>query len=311
MTTSTKNRFRGCLVGLAAGDALGTTLEFCPPGTFKPIDDMIGSGPFQLKAGQWTDDTSMALCLAESLIKSDGYDVKDQMKRYLDWMNNGHLSSIGWCFDIGRTTLNALKEFEQSGNPYAGSTANNSQANGSMMRLAPVPMYYLNQGIQAIAMSADSSRTTHAHPVCLDACRYLGALIVGALNGQEKDVLLNNHNLLIDEQYWIDNPLSFEIEAVAKGSFKKPLDTDEIAGIGYVAKSLEAALWAFFHSTSFEDGALLAVNLGDDADTTGAIYGQLAGAFYGIDNIPGSWRDKITMIELIEKYADKLLEMAL
>src|SRR5437773_1164620 len=111
-------RYRGSLLGLAVGDALGTTLEFKRPGTFEPIDDMVGGGPFGLQAGEWTDDTSMALCLAESLIECRGFDPNDQMKRYVRWWREGHLSSNGICFDIGNTVRRALVAFERSGKPF-------------------------------------------------------------------------------------------------------------------------------------------------------------------------------------------------
>lgn len=308
MSLSIQERFQGCLVGLAAGDALGTTLEFKKPGSFNPIDDLVGGGPFQLKAGEWTDDTSMALCLAESLIECNGYDPKDQIERYVRWMDDGYLASNGLCFDIGRTTCNALKNFQRTGEPYSGSEAENSQANGSLMRLAPVPMFYYRQPIEAITRSGDSSRTTHAHKICVDACRYFGALIVGALNGLSKEDLLVQAPLVVDAVYWKSHPLSEDIKLVADGSYKTK-SGQEIMGVGYAPKSLEAALWAFYHSACFEDGALKAVNLGDDADTTGAIYGQIAGAYYGIDNIPKSWREKIVMIDKMIDYADRLFEL--
>ena len=141
---TTRDRFRGCLLGLAAGDALGTTLEFRKPGTFDPIDDLVGGGPFRLKPGQWTDDTSMALCLATSLVERGGFDPMDQIQRYVRWWREGYLSSIeGHCFDIGTTVSNALSRFERTGEPYAGSSLTQTTAgNGSLMRLAPVPMYF-------------------------------------------------------------------------------------------------------------------------------------------------------------------------
>ena len=131
------NRHRGCLLGLATGDALGATLEFQAPGSFEPIHDMLGGGPFGLAPGQWTDDTSMALCLAESLLKSDGFDAADQMRRYLRWYRGGYLSSTGTCFDIGDTCRAALEQFEETDEPFAGSTDPQSAGNGSIMRLAP------------------------------------------------------------------------------------------------------------------------------------------------------------------------------
>jgi len=115
-----QERFRGALVGLACGDALGTTNEFKRPGSFAPITDMVGGGVFGLKQGQWTDDTSMALCLAESLIECGGFDARDQMERYIRWRDDGYLSSTGKCFDVGGTVDAALNRYRQSGDPYAG-----------------------------------------------------------------------------------------------------------------------------------------------------------------------------------------------
>ncbi len=300
------DRYLGCLLGLAAGDALGTTLEFKSPGTFEPITDMVGGGPFHLEAGQWTDDTSMALCLAESLIECGGLDARDQMERYVRWWREGHLSPTGQCFDIGGTVSTALGKFLSYGDPYAGSTHPHSAGNGSLMRLAPVPMYYAADPGQAIERSAESSRTTHGARTCLDACRYMGALIVGALTGAARDELLSERYAPPGtDGVWDREPLCEEIDAIAAGSFKEK-DPPEIRGKGYVVDSLEAALWAFHRSDSFEDGALAAVNLGDDADTTGAVYGQLAGAFYGVGRIPDRWLEKLAMRELIEKNAVRL-----
>ena len=181
---TTRDRFRGCLLGLAAGDALGTTLEFKRPGSFQPTDDMVGGGPFDLEPGQWTDDTSMALCLAVSLIECGGFDPEDQMGRYVRWWREGYLSCTdGPAFDIGSTVKDALSRFERTGNPYAGSTNPNSAGNGSLMRLAPAPMYFVGDAMEAIDRSADSSRTTHGTEEAVDACRYFAGLLVGALNG--------------------------------------------------------------------------------------------------------------------------------
>jgi ADP-ribosylglycohydrolase len=298
------DRFRGCLLGLAVGDALGTTLEFKTQGTFTPIEDMVGGGPFGLEPGQWTDDTSMALCLAESLIECNGFDPADQMRRYLRWWREGYLSSTGACFDIGNTTRTALMRFEADGEPYAGGTNPREAGNGSIMRLAPVPMFYADDPQTAISRAGDSSRTTHGLTVCVDACRYLSGIIVGALNGAYKEELTDSRFCLVPG-YWGHHPLCPEIEEIAAGSFKR-LQPPQIKGTGYVAKSLEAALWAFHHSNNFKDGALMAVNLGEDADTTGAVYGQIAGAFYGAKGIPSEWLAILALRARIEAFADRL-----
>jgi len=166
-----RERYEGALLGLAAGDALGTTLEFKPPGSFTPLADMVGGGPFQLRPGQWTDDTSMALCLASSLVETGRFDPRDQMDRYVRWYREGYLSSTGRCFDIGNTVRAALERYAQTGDPYAGSTHPMSAGNGSIMRLAPVPLFFANDPSMAIAMAAASSRTTHGVTAAVDACR--------------------------------------------------------------------------------------------------------------------------------------------
>jgi ADP-ribosyl-[dinitrogen reductase] hydrolase len=272
-------RYRGSLLGLAAGDAVGTSVEFQPPGTFVPLEDMIGGGVFGLKPGEWTDDTSMALCLAASLVERRGFDARDQMEHYVRWRDKGYMASNGRCFDIGVTVSTALRQFQETGEPLAGPTSARTAGNGSIMRLAPVPLCYMLDPHEAMERSAQSSRTTHQAPSALDACCYLAGLIVGALQGQSKEMLLSAM-YSPEPGYWQEQPLGPEIAEVAAGSFKER-NPPEIKGTGYVKASLEAALWAFCHSENFRDGCLLAVNLGDDADTTGAVYGQLAGAYYG------------------------------
>ena len=303
---NTIDRYVGGLVGLAVGDALGVTLEFKAPGTFKPIKDMEGGGPFDLPVGAWTDDTSMALCLASSLIECGGSDARDQMERYVRWYEHGYMSSMDACFDIGMTTREALERFQRTGDPFSGPEDVYSAGNGSIMRLIPVPLFYANDPKQAIEMSVQSSRTTHGTKEVLDACRYFAGLLIGAVQGVKKEVLLSPLYSPI-EGAWKESSLSPKISEVARGSFKK-LNPPDIKGSGYVVKSLEAALWAFYHSDHFEDGLLLAVNLGDDADTTGAVFGQLAGAYYGVKSIPEKWVSKMNQLELIVDLAENLFE---
>lgn len=302
---ATADRCRGALVGLAVGDAVGATLEFRPPGTFEPIDDMIGGGPFDLRAGQWTDDTSMALCLATSLVERRRFDTRDQMERYLRWWREGYFSSTGRCFDIGNTVRGALARFEDDGDPFAGSTDPHSAGNGSLMRLAPVPIFYADDPERAIEMAGESSRTTHGAPAAVDACRYFAGLIVGAIGGATKDELLSPLYAPIPG-YWDNHPLCPQICAVAEGSFKQK-SPPAIKGTGYVVESAEAALWAFHKSDSFREGCLMAANLGDDADTTAANFGQIAGAFYGIAGIPSAWLGRLHEGDLIVGFADRLI----
>jgi len=306
--TTLQSRYEGCLLGLAAGDALGTTVEFKAPGSFMPLTDIVGGGPFGLQKGQWTDDTSMALCLAESLITCRGFDARDQMERYVRWWKTGHLSSTGRCFDIGNTVYQALQRYQRTGEPFSGSTDPHAAGNGSLMRLAPAPLFFATDPEQAIHWSAESSRTTHGTVTCVDACRYFGGLLVGALKGVAKEALLAPRYAPV-AGVWDSIPLCPEIEEIAGGSFKRK-EPPIIVGSGYVVEALEAALWAFDRSASFEEGCLLAVNLGYDADTTGAIFGQLAGAYYGVDGIPQAWRDCLAQAHLIQRYARQLLTLA-
>ena len=269
------------------GDAVGTTLEFRPPGSFEPITDMLGGGPFGLEAGRWTDDTSMALCLAESIVETGRLDPLDQMRRYVRWYREGHLSSTGRCFDIGNTVRAALERFEQTGDPIAGSTDENSAGNGSIMRLAPVPLALAgrHERGEVVAACRESSRTTHGERRCLNGCGMLGGMIHDALLGEPK-------------------------LKIAHGT--KPADYDLIGvprGTGFVVDSLQAAKWAFVTTRDFRSCVLAAANLGDDADTTAAVAGQLAGAFYGASGIPAEWLERLHMRAEIEGFADVLREV--
>ena len=290
------NRFRGCLLGLAVGDAVGTTVEFSPPGSFPPVTDMVGGGPFSLPVGAWTDDTSMALCLAESVLESNGFDPVDQLERYVMWWREGHWSSTGKCFDIGRATRVALQRFRKTGEPFPGDAAPDAAGNGPIMKLAPIPMAWAHDLETAVLHAGESARTTHGAPEAIDATRHFARLLVEALNGASKEQVLRRRD---------DRDLEPKVAAVAAGSFldKAP---PEIRGNGYIVLALEAALWAVASTDDFEACTLAAVNLGDDADTTAAVAGQLAGALYGVDGIPARWRERILMREQILDFADRL-----
>jgi len=300
-------RYCGSLLGLAIGDALGSTVELKTPGSFSPITDMIGGGVYELKPGQWTDDTSMALCLAESLIEKRGFDPVDQLTRYCQWYRTGYLTSTGKCVGIGMVVREALEKFERCGKPYCGSSDEYSAGSGSVIRCAPVPLFYANIPQQAIDKSGESSRTTHGVKVAIDACRYFSALIVGAINEVDKETLLSKrYSPALG--YWEKHPLAMKIDAMACGSFKNK-QPPTISGTGYVVNALEAALWAFYLSDSFEKGLLLAVNLGNKASSTGALYGQLAGAFYGEKAIPTRWVERLSKRYLIKTYAIQLAKL--
>jgi len=295
---TTRDRATGALLGLACGDAVGTPLEFRAPGSFRPIADMVGGGPFGLPAGAWTDDTSLALCLAESIVDTGTLDPADQLRRYVLWWREGYLSSTGECFDIGTTTRSQLARFERTGESFDPHPNEESAANGSLMRLAPVPIRWHAHVAEAAERAAESSRTTHPATRPTDACRVLGAMTAALIGGAPAEEVL-------DPMFWTFGPLHPDVEAVARGSWRHK-QPPEIRAASYSVAALEAALWAVGGAGDFRDAVLRAANLGDDADTTAAIAGQLAGARWGAAGIPAEWRSRIVLAERIHALADGL-----
>jgi ADP-ribosylglycohydrolase len=228
------DKCKGALLGLAIGDALGTTLEFKRPGTFDPITDMVGGGVFNLQAGKWTDDTSMALCLADSLIEKEGFDAFDQLGKYVKWMNEGYNSSTGTCFDIGNATRQALYLYESTRQPYCGDKSRDSAGNGSIMRLAPIPIMYFNDSQKLMLNASLSSQTTHAAPQCIDACIYMSMLMAGAIKGNTKEELLSEC-FSLTPNFWASLRMDEKIKEIAMGSFKTK-EPPQIYASGYVVK---------------------------------------------------------------------------
>jgi ADP-ribosylglycohydrolase len=308
--SQTVNRQRGALLGLAVGDALGAPIELQPPGTFAPVTGFRGGGPHDLEAGEWTDDTSMALALAASIAEA-GWDLNDQARRYIAWWRNGEYAVNGRCFGIGNRTRPALARFEQTGNAReSGSTEERASSNGSIMRLAPVPIRYLHLFPEEIAdlsrLASESSLPTHASRQCASACRYLCLVLCGLMHGTSRDEVLDPSWQPLKILRHIE-PLRPEVDAMAQGSFRTKHPPD-IRGTGHVVRSLEAALWAFHDANDFEEAVLRAVNLGDDADTTGAVCGQLAGALWGESGIPDNWQAELARKDLIEDALSALLD---
>ena len=296
--TGSRNRARGALLGLAAGDAVGTTVEFHSPGSFEPLTDMVGGGPFGLEPGQWTDDTSMALCLAESLVDRGDNDPVDQMRRYVRWWKDGYFSPTGHCFDIGNATRSQLTRFLRTDQPHAAEIDQEAAANGSLMRLAPVSIRWSHDGDSVITKAAESSRPTHAAARPVDACKLLAAMTAGLIRGEPWEAVSH-------DGFWTQGSLHPEVEAIARGSWKAK-EPPAIRGTGYCVAALEAAIWAVAGATDFRGAILRAANLGDDADTTAAIAGQLAGARFGASGIPTAWLDRLAMRRRIESLADAL-----
>lgn len=316
---ATRDRARGALLGLAVGDALGTTLEFTPRGRHPLHTKMTGGGPFALAPGQWTDDTAMALALADSLLHAPTLDPHDLATRFVAWWQDGAYSCTNSCFDIGITTRQALARFIRTGDPFAGSTDPHSSGNGSLMRLAPVALHALHDPSEAERIAEAQSRITHAAHQAIEACTYFVELLREAILG-EPDVLrprpwigtdtdgLRPRRFLSDE-HDVLTPMHHDgdaaIDAIARGSWRSKT-RDQIRSSGYVVHTLEAALWAVGTTTTFEQALILAVNLGDDADTVGAVTGQLAGALYGASAIPELWLHPLAWRNRISSLADQL-----
>ncbi|CAN5523010.1 ADP-ribosylglycohydrolase family protein [soil metagenome] len=297
-----RDRYRGVLVGSAAGDALGATLEFMDRREIRErygvLRDIVGGGWLHLPAGEVTDDTQMALCIARSIVERERFDPDDIASRFVDWYRSNPP-------DIGNTTRRSLQLLDE-GAPWqeAGAQTHREMrprdaSNGSIMRCAPVALLARGDPDFNARASADSSRITHANPLSVDGCVALNAGIASLLDDPAADVL------------------AIAIEAAQDGlvieSLKAVPDqtVESIDAGGYVLSTLQSAFWAVTTSGSLEDAIVKAVNLGQDADTTGAVAGALAGAKWGYQAIPERWREALIEHETFVSLADGLLEISL
>ena len=296
---SIRDRELGAFIGLAVGDAVGTTLEFERRDVRPLLTDMVGGGPFKLKPGQWTDDTSMALALAWSLAfaSSDSLDARDLMDRFVDWRNGNAYCCTGSRVDIGNTVGAALDRYLRDNNPFAGSTDPGTAGNGSLMRLAPVALRFWNDRLALDRAAAEQSRTTHAAEEAVDACRAFAGMLADAIAGQPRDRVLRPGRYFEGAS---------AISNILAGSWCGKRRED-IKSSGYVVHTLEAAIWSVARTRNFRDAVLLAANLADDADTTAAVTGQLAGALYGLSGIPCEWVNRLAWRERLLRAAERLL----
>lgn len=300
------SRARGALVGLAVGDAVGTTNEFKVASTFKPITDMVGGGPFLLKPGQWTDDTSMALCLADSLLAKGHYDSFDVMERYQRWFSKGYRSSTDRCFDIGGQVRAALFDFEHEQRVPVTAERSNRAGNGAIMRLAPVVIAgFEHREIREIVVTAGlSARETHYSVEAEAATEVFAALLVGALLGWAPEHIINVG--------WASTGHAFD-EMAARVISTDPAERAswESETSGYIVHGLRLAVHGLLDFPSFKDATLAIANMGGDSDTNAAIYGQLGGAYFGIEAIPASWRSTLHQGEEIDALARALVDLRL
>ena len=292
-----RDRAMGAFLGLAVGDALGTTLEFCGRDRKPRLVDIVGGGPFSLRPGCWTDDTSMALALADSLLAKETLDCRDLMDRFVAWWRNGEYSCTGSCFDIGNTIRQALERYLRTGDPLAGSTDRYSAGNGSLMRFAPVALRHWRDRDRLDNIAVQQSRTTHAATEAVDGCRAFATLLADAISGEPRRIVLA--------------PRSFsgapKIAEILGGGWRRK-SRNSIHSSGYVVHTLEAAIWSVARTGNFRNAVVLAANLADDADTVAAVTGQLAGAIYGLSGIPKEWLDRIAWKDRLHDTARRLAE---
>ena len=277
-----RERFLGALLGLAVGDAVAAATQYRRPGTFPPVADLLGGGPFALPRGGWSDDTAMALCLADSLLECDGLDPADQVERYRRWQREGYLSATGQCLGITASTARALAMAGWRQQPYSGSHDPAQLDPEPLARVAPAVLFGFPDPQEAVRLAREAARTTCQVNAVLAACGELARALLAAVNGEPKARILAEHT-------GVSGPR---------------------AGKG-VTQVLAGAFEAFAVSGSFREAVLHAANLGGHSDVTAAACGQLAGAFYGASGIPAAWREALRRAPLIESFADRLLARAL
>ena len=275
------DRIAGAFVGLAIGDALGAPVEFADRGTFEPVTAYRSGGRFNLPAGAWTDDTAMALCLAQSLIEKRTLDNGDLLNRFCDWAENGTNTSTGIAVGIGQNTLRVLGDFRRNGYLEALPFGAKNDGNGSLMRLAPVSCFAKDNIEEAVVLAGLQSRATHASRHAEECCQILAELLCHLISGKP---------LMWAVEQAHNRPRNNEISMMMHRNIVEE-SADDIQSGGYVINTLHAALWSNLTADSFESAVLRACNLGDDADTTAAVAGQIAGAIYGYSNIPQDLKD--------------------
>jgi ADP-ribosyl-[dinitrogen reductase] hydrolase len=282
-----RDRFLGTMLGLAVGDAVAAATQFRRAGTFTPVGDMLGGGPFDLPRGGWSDDTSMALCLADSLLACEGFNARDQMERYRQWQQEGYLTATGQCVGITASTTRAIAMSQWRRQAFSGSHDPSQLDPEPLSRAAAAVLFFFDNPDQAAEQATEAARTTCQAPAVLDACRALARALHAALSGQPKAVVLESAAV-----------------TATSGSGRNGL-------AGSAPAALTAAAAAFGATGNFRDAVLYAANLGGDSDVVAAVTGQLAGAFYTVKAIPTSWHNGLMQKELIAAYADKLLAHAM
>lgn len=296
-----RNRFRGALLGAALGNALGVTNDMRSGKTLTVISDIRGGGIFSIPAGGWTDESAMLLCVTESLIHMRRFDARDVADRFLRWWREAYLTCNGRVYEVGSTTRMALFSYLQSGNPLSGLPIATPSGNGSVTRVAPVALFYSHAPQEMLRCTVLSSRITHGNATAIDACRYTSWLIALFLEGVDKQTAL--------QRAWPYDPLTPDIAAVAQGSYRTK-SISEIQTSIDISETLEAALWALWHTDDFASGALALANLGGFTESGGQLYGELAGVLYGENDLPVAWLERLQKRNEIAWLAEELLRTA-
>lgn len=308
-----ENRVKAGLFGLCVGDALGVPVEFLPRHVLKehPVTGMMGYKVHNQPPGTWSDDSSLAFCLAESLVS--GFDLRDMGRKFCQWFYEKKWTPHGRVFDIGTTTMYAINRLQQGGmDPVkAGLTGERSNGNGSLMRILPLAFYLEHEKDRAKQYQRvhDVSCLTHGHMRSRIACGIYIQYAINILKGMD----LKNAYEKIKEQagdFYSDDLYTQEMthfHRIMKSDISL-LKEKDIRSDGYVVSTLEATLFCLLTSSSYAETVLKAVNLGNDTDTTGAVAGGIAGIYYGYDQIPGEWIEQIVKRSEIEYLAQKLAE---
>lgn len=313
MLEQVRDRYRGLFLGLAIGDALGMPVQHRRPGSFTPIGDLLGGGPYDLPRGSWTDDTAVMLCLAESLVEQTHPDLVDMQTRLASWQREGHLSSTGQCVGISAATARAIAAAQWSGNPLAGSHDPSRLEREPLVRVGAAIAFAHPDLPTGLRLALDTIRLTHQAPLLLDGARVYAALLSGALRGLSPEELLTPGFVQQSLPDW--SVLRPELLALLQGGWRD-YPPHRLAGAGAgeggVLEGLAVAFSALHRGRqNFRDGVLWAVNLGGEADTNGALAGQLLGAVHGAAALPPNWVAAVARRPLLESLADRLLAAAL
>ena len=311
-----RERVLGGLWGAVVGDALGVPVEFLSREEVQAnrVADMRGFGTHRQPPGTWSDDSSMLLCTTESLI--GGFDANDIAQRFMHWYKVGYWTAHGEPFDIGMTTAEALDRIEAGTVPeQAGGRDESSNGNGSLMRILPVALKGVESPMEDMLLQVHSaSSITHRHPRTLMVCGYYSLLVRSLCAGLPAFEAYRKTGMEFRRHY-AEGEWSGQLDyfkRILTGELQHAPES-EIRSGGYSIHTLEASIWCLLNTRSFDQCVLRAVNLGEDADTTGTVAGGLAGVAYGVDAIRPTWRSQLArsedLNELFVKFTDALEAM--